>query len=146
MKPFQFPLAKVLQWRRTQLELEQARLRRQAAELAGLDRMRAELEAAAVRSEVQVRQQTIVAGRDLAALGGFRLYVQSEQRILAKRRMESQRQLEAQQQVLLEARRRCRLLERLEERRSEEWRRELDRELEQFAAEAHLAGLVRRRV
>jgi hypothetical protein len=38
-----------------------------------------------------------------------------------------------------EARRRCRLLERLRERRRAEWKTENDRELEQVAAESYLA-------
>ena len=146
MKPFRFPLAQVLQWRRGQLDVEQARLRQHAAELAELDRLRAELDAAAVRAEVQVRDWSTLAGRDLAALAGFRSYVQNEERTLAGRRAECQKQFEAQQQITLEAQRRCRLLERLEERRLAEWRRECDRELEQSAAEFHLAGIVRRRV
>lgn len=145
MKTFRFPLAQVLQWRRGQLDLEEAKLRRHAAELAETDRLRAELEAAAVRAEVQVRDWRTLAGGDLAALAGFRSYVQNAERILAGRRAECRKKFEAQQQIMLEARRRCRLLERLEERRFAEWRREYDRELEQFAAEFHLAAIVRRR-
>jgi hypothetical protein len=37
------------------------------------------------------------------------------------------------------------LLEKLRERRWEEWRAAADREVEQFAAENYLAGLVRHR-
>jgi hypothetical protein len=146
MKAFQFRLAQVLRWRREQLDLEQARLRRCAAALAELDRTRAELEAAALRTEVQLRNWSALAGRDLAALAAFRSHVQNQEGILAARRLECRKQFEAQQQVTLEARRNCRLLERLEERRLAEWRRECDRELEQFAAESHLAGIVRQRV
>lgn len=145
MTPFRFPLAQVLQWRRRQLELEEEKLKRHAADLAEMDRVRAELEAAAVRADVQVRDWPILAGRDLTALAGFRLHVQNEERMLAGRRAECRKKFEAQQTIMLEARRRCRLLERLEQRRLAEWRRECDRELEQLAAEFHLAAIVRRR-
>jgi hypothetical protein len=146
MNPFRFPLARVVQWRRGQLDLEQAKLRRHADELAELERVRAELHAAAVRVEGQVRDWHTLAGRDLAALAGFRSYIQNQERTLADRRAECRKRFEAQQQITLEARRRCRLLDRLEEKSRAEWRRECDRELEQFAAESHLAALVRRRV
>jgi hypothetical protein len=46
---------------------------------------------------------------------------------------------------MLEARRRYRLLERLQERQLHEWQLLSSRELEQLAAESHLAGLARRR-
>ena len=145
MIPFHFPLERVLHWRRVQLELEENQLQRQAVALAELGRAQAELEAAAIRTEMQVREWSPLAGRDLTALAGFRGHVQREQRALAARRTEQQKRLAAQQQAMLEARRRCRLLERLRERRLAEWQMESDRELEHLAADCFLAGIVRRR-
>ena len=145
MKSFHFPLERALEWRRGQLELEENRVRRQAAAVAEIDRTRAELEATAIRAEVQVQAWTPLAGQDLAALARFREYVDHQERTLAVRRAACQRQLEEQRKVMLEARRRCRLLERLRERRLAEWRAASDRELEQFASECYLAGVVRRR-
>ena len=49
------------------------------------------------------------------------------------------KKLGEQQKVMLEARRRCRLLERLKERRLAEWTAERDRELDEIAAESYLA-------
>jgi hypothetical protein len=46
---------------------------------------------------------------------------------------------------MLEARRRCRLLERLKEHRLTEWTAERDREVEEIAAESYLARWSRRR-
>ena len=135
MKRFSFRLEKALDWRRKQLELEESRYKRQAAALADLDRARAELEASAIRAEVQVRAWTPLAGRDLVALAQFREYLSHAEQTLAARRAACERQLHEQEKVMLEARRRCRLLERLRERRWEQWRADCDRELEQFAAE-----------
>jgi hypothetical protein len=46
--------------------------------------------------------------------------------------------------VMLEARRRFRLLERLKERRLAEWRLALDKDLQELASESYLAGWARR--
>lgn len=145
MRAFRFRLEKVLAWRRTQLELEDAKLKRQISALAELDRAESELEATAIRSELQVRDWSPISGNDLAALSSFRLHVQNREKEIATRRAEALQQLAAQQQAMLEARRRCRLLERLEERRRAEWQAAADREVEQLAAESYLSGLVRRR-
>jgi flagellar biosynthesis chaperone FliJ len=145
MIPFRFRLQKVLDWRQMQLDIEEAKFKRQAAALADLDRARAELEAAGVKAEVQVRDWSPLAGRDLAALGSFRLYVKMKERDIAARRAECQQKLDAQQRVMLEARRRCRLLERLKERRFSEWDLAQNREIEQLATESFLAQWSRRR-
>ena len=145
MKSFHFPLHKALEWRRVQLELEENRYKQLVAALAEIDRTRAELEVTGIRAEVQVRAWSPLAGRDLATLAQFRDYVDRQERTLAVRRAACQHQLKAQQRVMLEARRRCRLLERLRERRVAEWRVESDREAEQFASECYLAGVARRR-
>jgi len=145
MKAFEFRLQRVLEWRRVQLELEENRLQRQLAALAELDRARAGLEAAAIGAELQVRAWSSLSGRDLAALSGFRRHVQNEERTLAARRANSQREMDAQETAMLEARRRCRLLERLRERQWAEWQAAGDREMEQFATESYLAGIIRRR-
>ena len=145
MIPFRFRLQKVLDWRQMQLEIEELNFKRQAAALADLDRARAELEAAGVTAEVQVRDWIPLSGRDLAALGSFRLSIKLKERDIAFRRAECQEKLDAQQRVMLEARRRCRLLERLKERRFSEWELAQNRELEQLAAESYLAQWSRRR-
>src|ERR1700730_6488683 len=113
MTPFRFPLQKVLDWRVTQLELEEIRFKQQLMALAGLDRIRAELEAAGMKAETQVRDWGSLAGGDLAALGSFRMDVKQKDSEIAARRLDCQKSLETQQRTMLEARRGCRLLERL---------------------------------
>jgi hypothetical protein len=139
MKAFQFPLEKALDWRRIQLELEEARYKQQVASLASLDRQRAEVEAAGIRAEIQVREWSPIAAGDLSALGNFRLYVKAQESEIARRRFEAAQKLAEQQKHMLEARRRCRLLERLKERRLAEWAAARDREVEEIAAESYLA-------
>lgn len=138
MKAFRFPLEKALDWRRIQLELEEARYKQQGAAVAGLDRERAEIEASGVRAETQVREWRPIAGSDLAALGHYRSFVRTQESQIARRRSEAVQKLSELQKAMLEARRRCRLLERLQERRLVEWTAERDRELEEIAAESYL--------
>jgi hypothetical protein len=139
MNSFRFPLQKVLDWRHTQLELEEARFKQQLAALAALDRERAGWEAAGIKAEIQVRDWTPLAGRDLTALGNFRLNVKQRESEIDTRRLECRKSLEAQQGAMMEARRRCRLLERLQNRKRAEWQSARDHELEQLASESFLA-------
>jgi len=139
MNSFRFPLQKVLDWRHTQLELEETRFKQQLAALAALDAEHAELEAAGIKAEIQVRDWRPLEGRDLTALGSFRLSVKQKEAQNDIRRQECRSHLEARQSAMLEARRRCRLLERLKDRRLAEWQSAHDRELEQLAAESFLA-------
>ena len=145
MKAFQFPLAKALDWRRIQLELEEARYKQQIASLAGLDQQRAEVEASGIRAEIQVREWSPIAAGDLSALGNFRLYIKSQESEIARRRFEAAQKLAEQQKLMLEARRRWRLLDRLKDRRLTEWTTGRDREVEQIAAESYLARWHRRK-
>jgi flagellar export protein FliJ len=145
MTAFRFRLEKVLALRRKQLEVEDAKLQMQIAALAELDRGRAQLEAAAIRCETEVRNWSPVAGQELAALSRYHAHMQVREKDIAVRRRKALQEVEAQRQTMLEARRRCRLLERLEQRHRAEWQAAADREWEMLAAESHLARLPRPR-
>ena len=139
MSSFRFSLQRVLDWRRAQLEMEEVRYRDRQSAVAALDRERAALEASGIQAEGQVRGWHTLAGSDLSALGAFRRSLRARQRQVAVRRAEAAKALAAQLKVMLEARRRCRLLERLRERREAEWRIAGDKALEDLAAESYLA-------
>ena len=68
MKSFQFPLDKALELRRKQLEAEEALYKREMAALGAIDRRKAEIEAAGIRAEIQVRGWSPIAAGDLCAL------------------------------------------------------------------------------
>jgi len=144
MNGFRFRLAKVLEWRRTELSLAETRFRRQTAAVAALDQARAALDASAVHAEMLVRDASRIEGADLAALDAFRGHVARRRAALLASRAQAQRELNALQVAMLEARRRFRLLERLRDRRLAEWKEASDRELDQMASESHLAALARR--
>ena len=139
MKSFRFSLERALEWRRAELEQAEARFKQQTAELAAIERQRAESEAADLRAETEVRAWRPVSGEDLAALAAFRTGMRRQWELLQARRLECERTLAERQKEMMEARRRVRLLERLKERRLAEWRADFDRELEQQAAESYLA-------
>jgi hypothetical protein len=145
MKAFIFPLEKALDWRRIQLELEEVHYKQQVAAVSGLDRQRAEVEASGIRAEIQVREWRPIVGGDLSALGSFRLYVKSRESEIARLRFEADKKLAEQRKLMLEARRRFTLLERLKERRLTEWTATRNSEVEQIAAESYLARWNRRR-
>jgi flagellar export protein FliJ len=144
MNAFRFPLQKVLELRRKQLELAEAQYKQQLAAVAELDRLRAETEAAGARAELEVRQQTSVPGRDLMALNHFRLRVKNDEARIAAQRVEAARESAVRQEAMLQARRSSRLLDRLRERRLEEWEAARDRELDEIASESYLAQWNRR--
>jgi hypothetical protein len=139
MNTFRFSLERVLDWRRVQLEIEESNYRKQLAGLAEMDRQREELRASGRAAEEQVRVWERVAGRELQGLGGFRTRVQTLERGMHTARVAACRRLAAQQNLMLEASRRVRLLERLKERRLAEWRAGFEKELEENAAESYLA-------
>jgi hypothetical protein len=145
MSGFRFRLAKVLEWRRTELTLAETRFRQQAAAVAALDRARAALDASAIRAVMLVRDAPRIEGADLAALDAFRRHVALRRSALFATRAQAQRDLDALQSAMLDARRRFRLLERLSDRRFAEWKQAADRELDQFASESYLARLSRRK-
>ena len=145
MRPFEFPLRRVLEWRRTQMELAENKLRRMAADLEELALAVVKLDLVRGRAEQVVRESAVADAGDLWALAAYRARLINEQRELTRRRREYEQQLALQRQRVLEAQRQCRLLEKLAESRRAEWRKAMDREMESQAAEAYLALWNRRR-
>jgi flagellar export protein FliJ len=139
MRAFEFPLRRVLEWRRTQFELEENKLRQVAATLEELRLAAVRLDLVKGRAEVAVRQSAVVEACDLWALAAYRQRLIAELKALALRRTACQREVDAQRQKVMEAQRQCRLLEKLEQRRRAEWSRAADREMENLAAESFLA-------
>ena len=145
MHSFQFRLGQVLEWRRTQLGIEENKLLQLAAGLEELALAAAKVGLVKSRAEQNVRETRAVEAADLWALAAYRRRLLAQLEALARRRRECQVQLAAQRDRVLEAQRQCRLLEKLEDRRRAEWKVGLDREIENQAAESFLAAWHRRR-
>jgi len=139
MKGFTFPLRQTLEWRKAQLELEENKLRQLVASLEEMALAAVRLEMVMSRAEGAVRQSAVVEAGDLWALAAYRQRLLAEKQALALKRAACEKEIAAARQKVLEAQRRCRLLEKLEQRRLAEWRKAADRETDSLAAESFLA-------
>lgn len=130
MKNFQFRLDRVLDWRRTEMEMEETRLKQLRAAQAALDQERAALESARDNAGRTLLGQASVYGAELQLLSGYNTAVKLLSARLDEKRRAAEQTAAAQQQKLLEARRRLRLLENLRDRRLAEWKYDTERQLE----------------
>jgi len=139
MQAFQFPLRRALDWRKTQLDLEENKLRQLAARLDEINLAVVKLDLLKGRAETAVRQEAVVDAGDLWALAAYRQRLIAEKQALAERRAACERDMDAQRKRVREAQQQYRLLEKLEQRRREEWRLEAERELENLGGESFLS-------
>lgn len=139
MRNFQFPLEKVLNWRRTELKAEEARLAAWLAERARLDAARAEIRTARDRAGSRVIEAQAVDGIELESLAAYRQRLEKELIALDRRRAQSGEEILKQRARVVDAHRRLRLLEKLKGRRLGEWQLALQLETESLASEAYLA-------
>ena len=145
MKAFRFALESVLGWRQTQLTNEETRLAaaleersRAARDLAGLRTLRE-------TAEQQVRSAKSIPADELRNLAGFQVWARREEIKRAERLALCERRATEQRARVIEARRRCRVLELLKEKQRRTWNYEFGRELEALAADAYLAKWNRER-
>jgi flagellar export protein FliJ len=136
MKAFRFRLDRVLDWRRTELDMEETRLKQLHAELAALALEKTALEGARDDACRSVLESASVSGADLQLLSGYNAAVKRLSARLDEKRRTSEQATLAQQQKLLEARRRLRLLENLKDRRLTEWKYETERQMDADAPTA----------
>lgn len=139
MQSFHFRLEKVLAWRRTELELEQYRMRLLCVELEQIEQSRARLTAERVVAHHEILRARRIDGAELNAHAARLVYFDGQERALLRRRREQEQLIAEAHKRLLEAQRRLRLLEKLKAGRHAQWKTELNREIEAFAAESHLA-------
>ena len=139
MKKFQFPLDRVLDWRRIQGRLEEAKLEQLNREARDVETRQQSLLRERADSEKEVLTAPSTTGLQLTALGEFGRFTTAEHARLEQHRAECAKLITAQVQVLTAKRREIRLLERLREQRLDRWSAELDREVGAQADEAFLA-------
>jgi hypothetical protein len=139
MRSFRFSLEKILSWRRTELQAEEARLAGLFAERTQLDAARTEIHAASERAGNRMLEAEAVDGIELESLDGYRRRMDRELIALDRRRAQSGEEILKQRARVVEAHRRVRLLEKLKDRRLGEWRLAWQRETDSLASEAFLA-------
>jgi flagellar export protein FliJ len=138
MKKFHFPLARVIDWRRAQARLEEAKLEALYAELRALEEAANALARDRDEAEKNIASRGAT-GADLIRLGDFHRFTLAERARLEAQRAECARRLAAQMETLAARRRDLRLLERLKEQKLAAWNAGLNREIDAQAEESYLA-------
>jgi flagellar FliJ protein len=145
MKQFEFRLQRVLELRSQQADLERARLQGLVGGRARLARDRENFAQLRSRSASEVRSSASIFGSDLAALASFDRHLQKRRLIVDKQLAMLDQQIAIQTKALREAERKVKLLEKLKQRRLQDWTLESDKELEAAAAESYLARFLNAR-
>lgn len=138
--PFRFRLERVLEWERKNLDREKRITAECQGHLAEVREAIARLHAEHLMIEREWLDKKAIAGSDAASLGRYRLGVRKAERTLFTEQERRERDLHQQTAKMLEVQRKVRVLENLRGRKLREYTYVLDRELEQVAAESHLAG------
>ena len=139
MKRFRFRLERVLEWQEQQRQIQENLLKVLLRELEQADAAIAQVRTARTAADQQLLASKVFAPGDLVALAEYRQRAARQETSLRRARQESEQRLIKQRSLWQEAERKCRMLERLKERRRQEHEFEVDRELEAFASEMYLA-------
>jgi len=144
MKTFQFNLERVLEWHAAQLSAEEAKLCQLRRELVRLDASAAFLRDSRIDAESTLHGQVGLAGSDLKTLDAYLRHARNQDENLRAQRLEIEKRVTGQLERVISAQRRHRLFGKLRERRHREWVTELNREVEQLAADTYLAKFNRK--
>ncbi len=139
MKKFQFQLESALAFRQQRLEAEQARMDMLHQERLQLIQEAQELQRRWVEAQHLVVESPSVDPVELAALAGFHRGTEQRKSRIVEQVQELDGRIVKQRKLLLEATREVRLIEKLKARRLKEWSAQMERELENEAADFYLA-------
>lgn len=145
MRRFVFRLQRVLQWQQRLCRVEEDKFRACQSALNETDQKLMRLAAERVAVEQEFSTQANLALVDLRALAEFRQKCVADRQALERERQNRLAAVDAQRQILLAARRRLQVIEKLRERAFEEYTRAADRELEALSHESYLSTWLSRR-
>jgi hypothetical protein len=145
MKRFVFPLETVRRWRLEQATLQELKLRQIIAEKQTITAARRQIENEGAQTVQQVLGQPSVPSLELESLDSFRLYVRGRIRDFENQELGCDSRIVEQRNQVLEARRQFELLDRLRQKRFDEWQAAGNKEQEELAAELFLAKSIRER-
>ena len=140
---FRFRLAKVLEWYERQYRMETDRLRQSAERAAGVHLQLVRHRESRLAHENEALRLESLHGNDLRARELYRTRSLLEEARLVRICHDADRELEAQRSVALAARRKVLLVEKLRDRKRDEFNYQFSRDLEQVAADSWLAGFAR---
>jgi flagellar export protein FliJ len=143
MKAFRFPLQRVLEWRALQMRTEEEKLSAIQNKLAEVLHRENALTAAQLSAEMNLLARPLVEATEFRALSAFQLRIRSEKVSLLAARNNLETQIAEQRKRLLKARKDCKILENLQDRRKKAWTYLSDREIENTAAESYISNWAR---
>ena len=138
MKRFAFRLARVRDFRRQQLEVEEAKLEVLFAERKQLDAESSRLESEASSTRRSLMVTGSAEAQELAAADHYLRYLAAAAKRQAANMADWRERARKQEEAMVAARRRVRLLEKLEDKQLRLWTAEADREQENLSAELYL--------
>jgi flagellar export protein FliJ len=139
MKKFSFPLARVMDFRRLQARVEEAKLEKIYAELRAVDARENAMRQQRAEAGKAMQAVTSAMGSELAMLGQFDQAFIEERKRMDKIRVECRKRIAMQFNVLMKKRRDVRLLEKLKDQRFEVWEKEMWKEIDQQAEESYVS-------
>jgi flagellar export protein FliJ len=143
MKAFRFPLQRVLEWRALQMRAQEEKLATLQVKLGEVLHRENALVMTELNAEMNVLRQPAVKGSEFRALASFQVRLRSERLTLQKSRRLLEGQIDEQRKLLIKARKECKTVENLKEKRMQQWSYLHDRELENTAAESYISSWVR---
>lgn len=135
MKRFQFSLERVLTYRRSQADIEQAKLAALETELTAIREELVKLNAAFQQEVRTVLPNPI----DRAELGRYRMVVESQTIRLNQRIAEKQTQVLKQRELYVKANQAAEVLTKVKDKQKKNWEQELQKELDSLAMDSYLA-------
>jgi flagellar export protein FliJ len=139
MKKFDFPLSRVMDFRRMQARLEEIKLEGLYAGLRAIDAREASLVQQRTQSETALKSAPSVTGHELEVFSAYGAAMKAEQKRMDKTRVECRKRIDAQLAILTVKRRQVKLLEKLKDQRFDKWEKEMFKEIDQQAEEAYLS-------
>jgi flagellar export protein FliJ len=143
MKKYQFPLGRLLELRRMQVEMARVQYQRQLGEVREQDEMRREI-SRQINAAGEAALREGASGVERAGAGNFREYARRADAAVAVEQKRAVVAAEALRQGVVLAEQKVAALEMLDERGQRVWRKQLAAEVEQFAAESYLGRWKRR--
>jgi hypothetical protein len=140
---FRFRLLRVLEWYDRQYQMEASRLRQCMERAANAHLELARHRELRLASESQLLRLELLQGDDLRAREPYRKRSMLQETLLIGNCRDMDRDLEMQKSATLAAQRKVRLVEKLRDRKYDEFNYLASRDLEQVAADSWLAGFAR---
>lgn len=140
MTRFQFRLQSVLRWRQAQLDAERAKLEQLVAEQRKVNAAVEALRNERAQAKAFLSGKSDLQGVELRLVSSFLLGVEARAAKLRDHLRAITQSVEAQRKQVARADRNVRLLNKLREKKLEEWKQEADREIETLAQESWMAA------